>query len=117
MSSGLFIRAMPAKYRTALSEPDVRFEAHYGLNSDIAPCPKSANTGSRAASFDYFVGRGHQRNRNGEAEGPGGLQIDDQLESRGLFDGQIGGICAFQYLVDVTNGLVEIIGDLGASAS
>jgi len=75
------------------------------------------NTGSRAASFDYFVGRGHQRNRNGEAEGPGGLQIDDQLESRGLFDGQIGGICAFQYLVDVTNGLVEIIGDLGASAS
>jgi len=44
MSSGLFIRAMPAKYRTALSEPDVRFEAHYGLNSDIAPCPKSADT-------------------------------------------------------------------------
>jgi hypothetical protein len=40
----------------------------------------------------------------------GGLRIDDQLESRELFDRQIGGICAFQYLVDVTNGLVEIIG-------
>ena len=88
-----------------------------GNSSRRRLCQLRANTGSRAASFDYFVGRGHQRNRNGEAEGPGGLQIDDQLESRGLFDGQIGGICAFQYLVDVTNGLVEIIGDLGASAS
>src|SRR5712671_8097114 len=37
MSSGLFIRAIRLpKYETALSEPDVRFEAHYGLNSDIA---------------------------------------------------------------------------------
>jgi hypothetical protein len=42
MSSGLFIRAMPAKYQTTLSEPDVRFDAHSGLKSDIAPCPKSA---------------------------------------------------------------------------
>jgi hypothetical protein len=43
MSSGLFIRAIRLpKYETALSEPDVRFEAHYGLNSDIARGPKSA---------------------------------------------------------------------------
>src|SRR6476620_617625 len=49
MSSGLFIRAMPAKYRTALSEPDVRFDAHSGLKSDIAQCPKSpaGSTGRR----------------------------------------------------------------------
>ena len=45
MSSGLFIRAMPAKYQTKLSEPDVRFDAHSGLKSDIAACPKSANIG------------------------------------------------------------------------
>jgi hypothetical protein len=44
MSSGLFIRAIRLpKYETALSEPDVRFEAHYGLNSDIARGPKSAD--------------------------------------------------------------------------
>jgi hypothetical protein len=43
MSSGLFIRAIRLpKCETALSEPDVRFEAHYGLNSDIARGPKSA---------------------------------------------------------------------------
>src|SRR5258708_20868081 len=27
---------------------DVRFEAHYGLKSDIAPCPKSANKRHRS---------------------------------------------------------------------
>ncbi len=32
--------------QTALSEPDVRFEAHCRLNSDIASCPKSAKTRS-----------------------------------------------------------------------
>ena len=36
-------RASPAKYRTVLSEPHVRFEAHCGLDSDIAPCPKLAD--------------------------------------------------------------------------
>src|SRR6266404_9595467 len=45
MSSGLFIRAIRLpKYETALSEPDVRFEAHYGLNSDIARGPKNAKS-------------------------------------------------------------------------
>jgi hypothetical protein len=27
------------------ASPDVRFEAHYGLNSDIVPSPKSAKRG------------------------------------------------------------------------
>src|SRR5258708_845636 len=31
--------------QTALSEPDVRFDAHSGLKSDIAPCPLCANSG------------------------------------------------------------------------
>jgi len=34
---------VPAKNQTTLSEPDVRFDAHCGLKSDIAPCPLSAN--------------------------------------------------------------------------
>jgi hypothetical protein len=34
---------MPAKYQTMLSEPDVRFDAHCGLKSDIAPCPLSSH--------------------------------------------------------------------------
>jgi len=31
------------------ASPNVRFEAHYGLKSDIAPCRKSATFGSRRA--------------------------------------------------------------------
>jgi hypothetical protein len=39
---------------------DVRFGAHNGLKSDIAPCPKSAKGGSRSPSFDHLVGEGEQ---------------------------------------------------------
>ena len=60
----------------------------------FAPNPKSP-----VASFDDFVGRGDQRRRNGEAEGFGGLQIDDQLETRRLLDRQFAGLGAFQDLV------------------
>jgi hypothetical protein len=58
---------------------------------------------SPLASLDHFVGRGQQRRRDGEAEGFGGFQIDDQLETRRLFDRQIAGLCAFQDLVDVAD--------------
>ena len=60
----------------------------------FAPNPKSP-----VASFDDFVGGGDQRRRNGEAEGFGGLQIDDQLETRLLLDRQLAGLGAFQDLV------------------
>jgi hypothetical protein len=36
--------------QTAFSEPDVRFEAHCGLNSNIAAGPKSANSRHRACA-------------------------------------------------------------------
>jgi hypothetical protein len=36
--------------------------------------------------------------RNGEAECPGDLQVDDQLELHRLFDGQSGGLGAFEDL-------------------
>jgi hypothetical protein len=74
--------------------------------------PASENlhkTGSPAPSLDDFVGGGQQRRRNGEAEGFGGLQIDDQLETRGLLDRQIAGLCAFQDVVDIADRAAEII--------
>src|SRR5260370_23178189 len=43
-------------------------------------------------SFNDFVGAGEDRWRHGEAERPGGLEIDDQLECRRLLDRQIGGV-------------------------
>ena len=58
MSSGLFIRAMPAKYQTTLSEPDVRFDAHCGLKSDIAPCPfRASYIAANCVSLDHLVER------------------------------------------------------------
>jgi hypothetical protein len=61
------------------------------------------NPESPVASLDDFVGRGHQRRQNGEAEGFGGLEVNDQLETRRLIDRQIAGLCAFQDLVDVAD--------------
>jgi hypothetical protein len=34
-------------------------------------------------------------------EGLGGLQVDDQLELRGLLDGEVGGLGSLQDLVDI----------------
>ena len=47
--------------------------------------------------------RQHLR-RNRQADLLGGFQIDDQLELRRLLDGQIGGLGAFQNLVDEVSG-------------
>jgi hypothetical protein len=59
------------------------------------------NTKSPLASLDHFIRRGQQRWRHGEAQGFGGLEIDDQLETRRLLDRQIAGLGAFQDLVDI----------------
>ena len=45
--------------------------------------------------FDHLVGAGEQRRRHGEAEGPGSLCIDDQLELGRLHDRHVGGLCPF----------------------
>ena len=41
-------------------------------------------------SFDHLVGGDQQGWRNGQPKGLGGLQVDDELEFRRLFDGQVG---------------------------
>jgi hypothetical protein len=51
----------------ALSEPYVRFEARCGLDSNVAPCPKCANNGSRRQLFDHLVGAPEQRDRDVES--------------------------------------------------
>jgi hypothetical protein len=59
---------------------------------------------TRAASFDHPVDEREQRGRNGQPQGPGRLEIDDQLELARLFDRQLGGFGAFQDFVDMALG-------------
>ena len=86
---------------------------HYGPNSDIEPSPKSA-TGlmhrSKASLFDHRVGADKKRGRHGEAERFGSLHVDHQLELGRLLYRQIGGLGAFEDLVDVAARTVEQIG-------
>jgi hypothetical protein len=52
-------------------------------------------------SLDHLVGATEQRQRHGEAERFRGLEIDDQLDFRGLLDRQIGRLLALEKLTSV----------------
>ena len=45
---------------------------------------------TKASLFDHLVGAGEQRPRDGEAKRLGRVQVDHQLERRGLFQWQVG---------------------------
>ena len=45
--------------------------------------------------FDHLVGASKQCDRNGKAQRLGGLEIEDQLDFRGLLDWQVSGLLAF----------------------
>ena len=53
-------------------------------------------------SLDDFVGPCQQRRRDRQAEGLGGPEVYDQLELRGLLDGQVAGLRALENLVHLT---------------
>src|SRR5947208_1322373 len=52
-------------------------------------------------SLDHFVRLQDQLLRNGQPDRLRGLQVDDELDLRSLFDGQVAGFRALEDLVDV----------------
>ena len=49
------------------------------------------------ASFDHLVGASEHRQGHGKSECLRGLEVDDQLDVRGLLHRQIGRFLAFEY--------------------
>jgi hypothetical protein len=58
----------------------------------------------QAALVNYFIGAREKGRRNRDAKGFGGLEVNRQLEFRGLHDRQIGKLFAFQNASRVRTG-------------
>ena len=58
--------------------------------------------------------RASRRWRHIEAERLGGLEIDDQLDFRGLLDREVAGLCSLENLVDVGRCPAIVLFQLGA---
>ena len=68
---------------------NTRYQAALPLTWAGLPPAGSHQLALAPTLFDHLVGEGQQCRRNLEAERLGGLKIDDQLEFRGLLDGQV----------------------------
>src|SRR6266852_1434877 len=84
----------------------------------VAPWPLSAGRTKirhgESLLVDHLVRAGEDRRRDGEAQCLCRLQVDDQLELRRLLHGQVGGLGAVRYFIDVTADLTRQLGTVGA---
>src|SRR5712664_332775 len=90
---------------------EVRFTSMSRHFQCPSACPKCANSCHSAASFDHLVGDRKDDRWNGQAEGPGGFEIDHQLELGGLHDRQVGGLLTLEYPTGVDAGETISIGE------
>ena len=60
--------------------------------------------------LDHLIRPLQERRRDREAEGLGGLEVDDQLELCGLLDGQVGRFGAVEDSVHIGGGSTRLIG-------
>src|SRR5665213_2205395 len=71
-------------------------------------------TAAATGLFNHLVGNGNQGGWNDEAERPGRLEIDAQLEFGRLFDRQIGRFRALEDAIDVISSSPKQSADVDA---
>src|SRR5215475_2672566 len=66
--------------------------------------------------FDHLVGAGENRIRHGQAEGLGGLEIDDELEPGRQLDRQLARLGTIEDAIDIGGGTPVAVGEVLAVA-
>src|SRR5262245_66033291 len=86
-----YVRSMPK--RTSAFPRKQTNSRRLGMS---ALCQKRTYASQQKASLENLVGTAGQRQRNGDAERTGGLQVDEHLDFGGLLHRQIGRLAAFK---------------------
>src|SRR6266436_6142053 len=104
--------------RSSLRRGEAPIRSWGGVTVGVyTPRPTRASARPRLTRLlNHLIRSAEYRLRNSQSEGPGGLEIDHQLERGGLLDRQIAGLGAFEDLVYVCGGTTESIGVVGAIA-
>jgi hypothetical protein len=75
-------------------------------------CHKATFALQQTFLFDHLVGAAGERQRDGDAERPGGLGIDDEVELGRLHDRQVAGLLALENAAgidsDLAIGIIEV---------
>src|SRR5260221_7599142 len=95
---------------------EVRRVARPGYGSASPTRPGPARRHERAwwsrVSLDHFVRAKQQLLRNNKPDRLRALEIDDELDLRGLLDGHVAGLCALEDLVHVGGCPIEMFRDV-----